>query len=196
MRINNRDKILNTARKLFPKKGYNAVSVRDIASRAGLTTGAIYFHFENKWHIYRTICFEAIEILIKIFKDGTERQTSSHLKLLSTFNSYFYFYDNYRDHYNVLSEYKAAYSSGDKNVTDEIALKMKDLILIMSQNASLGIESGYFKKLDPDMLSMFLATFTEGILHFRKMGLFESMNIDDKKFKKFILDVLWNGIKN
>ncbi len=32
----------------FPTKGYNAVALRDVAKEAGVSTGAIYFHFKDK----------------------------------------------------------------------------------------------------------------------------------------------------
>ena len=69
MRKNNRDRILKTARQLLPRYGYNGVSIRAIAEKARLTTGAIYFHFKDKKDIYRTICFEAIDMLISNFRE-------------------------------------------------------------------------------------------------------------------------------
>ena len=51
MRKNNRQHILDIARKLFLEYGYNGISIRNIAKKAKLTTGAIYFHFKNKKEI-------------------------------------------------------------------------------------------------------------------------------------------------
>jgi AcrR family transcriptional regulator len=42
------DRILESALDLMVVRGCNATTVDDIAKRAGLTKGAIYFHFENK----------------------------------------------------------------------------------------------------------------------------------------------------
>ena len=41
-------KILETARQLMRKNGYDAVSIRDICKEAGVTTGAFYHHFRSK----------------------------------------------------------------------------------------------------------------------------------------------------
>jgi AcrR family transcriptional regulator len=43
-----RAKIVNAARKLFVKRGFDAVSMRDIAKAAGYTPGALYVHFADK----------------------------------------------------------------------------------------------------------------------------------------------------
>ncbi len=40
--------MLDAAEKFFVRKGYGATSVDEIAAKAGLTKGAIYFHFEDK----------------------------------------------------------------------------------------------------------------------------------------------------
>lgn len=43
-----RQRLLELATQVFAEEGYAAVSVRDLARRSGLTTGAIYAHFLNK----------------------------------------------------------------------------------------------------------------------------------------------------
>lgn len=42
------DRILDSALSLIVTRGFNGTTVDDIAKTAGLTKGAIYFHFENK----------------------------------------------------------------------------------------------------------------------------------------------------
>src|ERR1700722_8244578 len=43
-----RQRLLGVAAELFIERGYNAVSLRDIAAATGLTKGAIYGHFHSK----------------------------------------------------------------------------------------------------------------------------------------------------
>lgn len=43
-----RDRLLELATKVFAEEGYASVSVRDLARRMSLTTGAVYAHFLNK----------------------------------------------------------------------------------------------------------------------------------------------------
>ena len=49
--MNTKEKILNSSLNLFSTKGYNAVSVRDIASDVGIKASSLYNHFENKQNI-------------------------------------------------------------------------------------------------------------------------------------------------
>jgi AcrR family transcriptional regulator len=46
--IDNRSRLLDLAGDLFAEQGYAQVSVRELASRLGLTTGAIYSNFRSK----------------------------------------------------------------------------------------------------------------------------------------------------
>jgi AcrR family transcriptional regulator len=41
---------------LFSRRGYNAVSIRDICGRVGLKESAIYYHFKNKQDIFDVLC--------------------------------------------------------------------------------------------------------------------------------------------
>jgi TetR/AcrR family transcriptional repressor of nem operon len=52
-----RQRILNSASRLFSAKGYAAVSIDEVMGGAGLTRGGFYHHFSSKRQLYR----EAIE---------------------------------------------------------------------------------------------------------------------------------------
>jgi len=47
-----REKILESARRLFNRKGYSGVSIEEIMSAAGLTHGGFYRHFAGKDELY------------------------------------------------------------------------------------------------------------------------------------------------
>jgi len=55
---NTEERILKQAMRLFFEKGYNGSSIDEIAQAAGLTKGALYWHFENKEALLRTIVNE------------------------------------------------------------------------------------------------------------------------------------------
>lgn len=46
--MNTKEKIADKALALFSKKGYNAVSIRDICGVVGIKESTIYYHFKNK----------------------------------------------------------------------------------------------------------------------------------------------------
>lgn len=50
-----RTALLDAALSLFSSQGYRATSVRDIADRAGTSTGSVYHHFRDKETIFQTL---------------------------------------------------------------------------------------------------------------------------------------------
>jgi TetR/AcrR family acrAB operon transcriptional repressor len=51
--------ILDTAEQVFHEKGVARTSLTDIASHAGVTRGAIYWHFANKADLFQAMCDRA-----------------------------------------------------------------------------------------------------------------------------------------
>jgi AcrR family transcriptional regulator len=47
--------VLDAALELFSRQGYRATSIRDIAARAGVSTGNVYHHFRDKETIFREL---------------------------------------------------------------------------------------------------------------------------------------------
>jgi AcrR family transcriptional regulator len=191
MRQNSRDKILETARALFPKHGFNGISIRSIAAKARLTTGAVYFHFKNKKEIYRAICREAADLLIDIFRRKMDARKTPNQKLISTFDAYLEFYYNHPDYYNILMEAKADYDSSED---DDSRAGFKDVIHVSEEPIRMGIEQGIFREIDPRKLAVLLAALTEGMLQYKKLGILEILDIKDAEFRKFMADVIGKGI--
>lgn len=54
-----RERILEVALALFAKRGYSAVSIRDICAEVGIRESTVYYHFKNKRAIFETLqsCF-------------------------------------------------------------------------------------------------------------------------------------------
>ena len=50
-----KERLINSALDLFSARGYEAVSVQDIAERAGVTTGSLYHHFGGKPQLHALV---------------------------------------------------------------------------------------------------------------------------------------------
>jgi AcrR family transcriptional regulator len=56
-----RDALVGAGRRLFGTKGFAATSVDDLAAEAGVTTGALYHHFESKTELFAAV-FEQLHL--------------------------------------------------------------------------------------------------------------------------------------
>lgn len=58
--LEKRSRIIETATKEFAKKGYHDASISSIATKSGVSVGAIYKYFENKQDLFLTIVDHSI----------------------------------------------------------------------------------------------------------------------------------------
>jgi len=58
-----RDEILEISRSMLFEDGYKSLSMRKIATKAGVSATSIYLYFENKDHLLHTLIEESVEDL-------------------------------------------------------------------------------------------------------------------------------------
>ena len=76
--IKTRQRIIASAIALFCKKGYEHTTFTDIAQRLRMTKGAVYWHFESKEALLRTI----VDEVLAQFKKGIEDLGGENLTYL------------------------------------------------------------------------------------------------------------------
>jgi TetR/AcrR family acrAB operon transcriptional repressor len=67
-----REKLLDTAEVVFGNKGVARTSLQDIAQAAGMTRGAIYWHFEDKAALFSAMMDRIVTPMEEALKDLTE----------------------------------------------------------------------------------------------------------------------------
>lgn len=65
--VQTRMKIIDAATLCFAELGYAAASNREIARRAGITSGSLYHYFDSKAALYRAALSDASRILIRAY---------------------------------------------------------------------------------------------------------------------------------
>lgn len=83
-----REKLLDVALPIFSKKGYAKTTLSDIAKEAGLTRGAIYWHFGGKSELYNALVEErfsnANKLILDIFTDNRSPLEKIHNLLITS----------------------------------------------------------------------------------------------------------------
>ena len=64
-----RQQLLEAGCKIFGDKGYAATRLSDIAEKAGVTRGAIYWHFKNKKELFIALFQEKVEPFINVIEE-------------------------------------------------------------------------------------------------------------------------------
>ena len=63
-----RNKLLQSARAEFIEKGYMKASLRSICKNAGVTTGALYFFFEDKEDLFAAVTKDAVDAIYHLMQ--------------------------------------------------------------------------------------------------------------------------------
>jgi len=72
-----RQHILNSAAKVFAKKGYYQTKVRDILDEADISTGSFYFYFNNKEELFEILYDEMIKTYLSVLQDAVDTMTDN-----------------------------------------------------------------------------------------------------------------------
>lgn len=65
--------IRNVAKAEFLERGYQSASLRTIAARAGVTTGALYGYFKNKEELFDALVGEAYHHILDLYREILDR---------------------------------------------------------------------------------------------------------------------------
>lgn len=179
-----REKILNEALNLFSVKGYDPVSVRDIAYAVGIKESSLYNHFKNKQDIFDSILreytgrwetifnqvkltgedkrFTVDERTVNMYKNMTNEQFKA---ISATIFDYYMTYDiNVKLRRMLTIE---QYRNPDIALLFR-QISFEDSINFQAQLFGALMEAGCFKKTDPYILA--LEFFSPIFLIFYKYG--------------------------
>ena len=174
IREESRSRILATARKLFAEVGFDGCAVSDIAKKAGMSQGNIYWYFSSKGEILKAILedsFGSMEILM----EEVQKQPGS------AFDKLLFFTDNFLDYGDEAgADVDLIISSlSNKGGLERLAKfginlgehGMKFHNAIASLIASAQAEGALEKGNDPSLLAMFFVSFFNGLIFmYREMA--------------------------
>lgn len=85
----NRQKILDSARVLFGRLGFEGATLRDIAAEAGLSTGAVFANFSDKREVFKLILQEEKARILKTLDESYDENRALPERLLYLFAAAF-----------------------------------------------------------------------------------------------------------
>ncbi|MCB1158075.1 MAG: TetR/AcrR family transcriptional regulator [Leptospiraceae bacterium] len=79
--VKNLQLILETVFQISLKKGFHAMSLRDLSKESGLSMGALYNYFSSKEELLKMIFAEGQSLIRDVFKENLDLQFSCRIKL-------------------------------------------------------------------------------------------------------------------
>lgn len=144
-----RSNILKAARKLFFERGFKAVTVDDIAEKAGVSKGSIYLCFESKEEIYAQILISDNIILNDIIKNFSLIEASASQLLKEFARIYVNYFLNDKELFRILMTFmmRPKEMQLTEEQTRELICTTNDNIQVISRIIQKGIDSGEFTPL-------------------------------------------------
>jgi AcrR family transcriptional regulator len=84
-KLKTRRRVLEAARQLFMERGYEEATIRDIASAAGLSTGAVFASFVDKSDLFKQVMAEDFDRQMVASQEAANADTSLEEALMGLF---------------------------------------------------------------------------------------------------------------
>ncbi len=94
--------IMDVARDLFVKNGYQQVSMRQIAKELGCSHGALYYHFQSKAELFFALVKEYFVLLEQELNNVLQKDIENLEKLEQCMLGYIKFGLNHQSHYEIM----------------------------------------------------------------------------------------------
>lgn len=135
-----RTQVLQSALRVFARKGYSATTLEDVAKESGLSRGAIYFSFKNKQDLYVTLVREYFETAIHGMLLASVEQ---HQEPLNALRDYMFRYNQAMLVNTEIREFMELirYKTEVKTLSDEILAVQQKMDLLMKDEITLLVRS-------------------------------------------------------
>lgn len=89
--------IFESAIKIFSECGYEKATMDDIALKAGVAKGTLYYHFKSKYEIFNYILKQGMDVIFKNMEDALKNENNPIIKLKILCKSQLHFVCENRD---------------------------------------------------------------------------------------------------
>jgi AcrR family transcriptional regulator len=145
-----RRKILEAAREIFFRDGFEAANLDEVAHRAGLAKGTIYRHFESKAELYVAVLARNADVFVERMRQTVDPQLAPVEQIRRTGSFYFKHYTENREYFRIFWALENQRSIGElpdalvRTVTDV----WKRCLRILADQIERGVREGIFLPCD------------------------------------------------
>jgi AcrR family transcriptional regulator len=157
-----RTQILRAARAVFVERGYLAARMEDVARRARLSKGAVYFYFESKHALFEALVEEEQAVTLS-FLDGAARDPRPAAVRLVEVGT------RYVEHFAGLKSpprfflHMAEMAIRDEGIRQRVSAMHHLFVERLAALIAEGVAEGSFKALDPMAAAMVLKAVVDGL---------------------------------
>ncbi len=182
-------KIFETSMKLFAEKGYDATSVEEITSIAGIAKGTLYYHFSSKEEIFYFLVEEGMKLLQNSITIKTSQQTMTIEKLKSIILIQLKILNKYQEFITIVISQTLGNGPRNQKCKEYVGKYLK----IIEEIVEDGINKKEIINVNPETIAISIFSTAYVSLLYKDN---KECEIDINKIYKEIQSILFNGLKN
>ncbi|MEN6291345.1 MAG: helix-turn-helix domain-containing protein [Methanobacterium sp.] len=153
-----RNGLIDAAEKLFFERGYDNVTMDEIADEAEVNKALLYYYFKNKEALFFAVDLRGVRILYRLYLKCSNLDVDGYTKIKSMIQSLFEFSKDYPDYFRI---YRYAGTERFQMSDNEDAKELVDLTTgiwrIMVEAILQGMKDGTIRKdVDPVEMSIYI----------------------------------------
>ena len=164
-----RRQIIDAARSLLFEKGLQATSINQIARRAELAVGTIYFYYSSKEELFAELQEEGLKLMMKEIQQAasTVKDPKEQLRVMAM--TYYDFSQEYKDYFDIINYFLSSpnilLSPEFKRRVDQ---QTEKILALINATLDLGVRQGSIKRHARESHGVLLLAAIHGMMQFRK----------------------------
>jgi AcrR family transcriptional regulator len=157
-----RAQILRAARAVFIQRGYLAARVEDVAKRAGLSKGAVYFYYASKRDLFLALVHEEHENTYSFLEQAEEDNRSAAVKMLDLGQKYLEYFAGLKSpprFFLMMCEQAIR----DDVIREEVQAVHERFVDSIARILAQGMAEGTFRQADPLAQAQVLKALIDGL---------------------------------
>ena len=184
-----RAQILRSARSVFIEKEFLAARVEDVAKRARLSKGAVYFYYSSKRALFLALVREEQENTYHFLEEAEHDTRPAEVKLLDLGVKYLQYFAGLKSpprFFLMMSEQAIR----DDEIREELHAVHQEFVDAASRIIAQGMAEGSFRELDPVAVAQLLKALIDGLAGQSAIGL----RPDGDRLATHGVQVILNGL--
>ncbi|MCP4422552.1 MAG: TetR/AcrR family transcriptional regulator [Chloroflexi bacterium] len=179
-----RQSILDAAKAVFAKRGFQNATVEEIANQAELAVGTLYRYFQSKEELYVSMLFEAMELFRQNIEAARASATTPDEQLRTIWR---FFYDFYVEQPESYLAFVFLHNEGLRNVIsaevlEKINQRTGENFRLVGEIVQAGVEAGIYRPVDSQSVVDVLWSLLMGLVQLtetrRNLGITEGNSLE------------------
>jgi len=184
--------ILEAAKVVFARYGIDGAKVDDIAARAGVSKGLVYFYYKGKEDLLFNLLKEEFDKLHNFIEEIRRNKSEFTAKLQRLVSGVLEYFEENREFFCIFTPGRGGFTKERRpNLIKRVLPRYMKTFDLLSKFLQEGIDQGVLRPIDP----MFMAHILQGMLHALVVQWLLAKDLSLKKYAPLIVEVFMEGVK-